>query len=296
MFSVKCFKKMLLETWKSADEIVKKEIINHGIFCKKATENASCEVIIENIDAINASIEDLSKKFNSKILNGKNKKRLIIGEGNCEIDRQIERALQMMMISEKSLITLNILLDDINLYVIFEITLIEIQPYKPIWEWTPEEKYNIALKYKETGVYLFKEQRWVDAFYRFSRACKILITLEPIRDLELDKELENNINNLRFVLYNNMAGCQLNRKNYEYTISLCSKVLSKESNNVKALYRRGVAHGRLKDLEKAVSDLKNAINLEPHNQTIKEQYLLYNTKLQEANQKFENMVKRMFKT
>lgn len=288
---------MLLQTWKSADNIVRKDIIKPGTFCKKPTECATCEVSIENINVTNASVHDLESKFNSEILNNRSKNTLTIGEANCEIDRQIERAIQMMMVLEKSLVIVDILLEGIDnsLVIKFEITLNSIQAYKPIWEWTPEEKYLVALKYKEAGVGLFKEGRYVDAFYRFSKACKILITLEPIQDLELNKTLENNIYNLRLVLYNNMAGCQLNRKNYEHTISLCSKILNKESNNVKALYRRGVAHGNLKDVEKAVADLKTAANLEPHNQTIKEQLSIYNMKLQEANQKFENMMRRMFR-
>lgn len=92
-----------------------------------------------------------------------------------------------------------------------------------------------------------------------------------------------------------MAGCQLTRKNYEHTISLCTKVLDKENNNVKALYRRGVAYGSLRDLEHAVADLEAAVTLEPHNHVAKEQFVIYNTKLQEANQKFEDMLRRMFK-
>lgn len=289
----------MLETWESADKVVKKDVLIKSIeFSKKPTECASCEVVIENIHVDNASVEDLKKTFNSNILDGTIKKILIIGEANCEIDRQIERAIQMMMVFEKSLVTLTISLEGIDqpLTIKFEITLNKVQPYKPIWEWTPEEKYSIALKYKESGVCLFKESRWVDAFHKFSKACKILITLEPISDLELDTKLESDINNLRLVLYNNMAGCQLNRKNYEYTIDLCTKILNKDGSNVKALYRRGVAHGNLRDLEKAVDDLKTVVTLEPQNRTAKEQYLLYNAKLQEANQKFEKMVRRMFKT
>lgn len=288
---------MLLETWVSPDKVVKKQITKPGIFSKKPTERASCEVLIENLDVVNASVQELKGGFNSEILDGISKKTLIIGEANCEIDRQVERAIQMMMVLEKSLVTINIPLEDIHecLVIEYEITLTKMEPHDPIWEWTPEEKYSVALKYKESGVVLYKDRRCVDAFYRFSKACKILITLEPIQDLELNKELESNINNLRLVLYNNMAGCQLNRKNYEHAVSLCNKILNKEDNNVKALYRRGVAHGNLKDLEKAVADLKKAVNLEPHNQTIKEQFLIYNGKLQEANQKFESMVRRMFK-
>ncbi|XP_076392726.1 tetratricopeptide repeat protein 9C [Megachile rotundata] len=289
---------MILQTWESVDKIVRKDVIKPGCYSRKPTECSTCEIGIGTVNVINTSVEDLKEKFNSEILNGTNTKTFIIGEANCEIDYQIERAIQMMMVSETSVITIHPSLEGIDepITIKCQVTLIKMELHKPIWEWTPEEKYSIASKYKQMGVQLFQECRYVDAFRRFSKACKILITLEPIPDLELDSKLESDINNLRLVLYNNMAGCQLNRKNYEYTISLCTKVLDKENNNVKALYRRGVAHGNLKDLEKAVDDLKIATALEPHNHTLKEQFLIYNKKLQEANQKFEDMVRRMFKT
>ncbi|XP_017878230.1 70 kDa peptidyl-prolyl isomerase-like [Ceratina calcarata] len=288
---------MLLLTWESADKVVRKDIIKPGIFSKTATECARCNIIIENIEVDNRSTQDKNEKLNSNVLDGLNEKSLIIGEADNEIDRQIERALQMMLVLEKSLITIRVPSEDIDKHSIIkaQITMNHIEPHKPIWEWTPEEKYQIASRYKETGVQLFKEQRWVDAFYRFSKACKILITLEPIADLELDKKLENDINNLRLQLYNNMAGCHLKRKNYEYTVSLCTKVLDKEINNVKALYRRGVAYGNLKNIERAFLDLRNAFNLEPHNPTIKQQYLIYDAKCQEANKKCDDMIRRMFK-
>ncbi|XP_078041901.1 tetratricopeptide repeat protein 9C [Augochlora pura] len=287
---------MVLKTWVSADKKVTTNVIVPARYSKKATECASCELIIENIQVTNAPIEDLKEKYNSVILDGIIKKSLVIGEANCDIDRLIERAIQIMNICEKREVILNVTENaDKTLVIKFEMTLTNMLPYKPIWEWTPETKYSIALKYKETGVNLFKEHRWVDAFHKFSKACKILITLEPIADLELEKSLENDINSLRLVLYNNMAGCQLKRENYEYTISLCTKILSKESNNVKALYRRGVAYGCLNNVENAVADLKIAISLEPSNRAAKEQFLIYDAKLQEANQRFQDMVKRMFK-
>ncbi|XP_053985642.1 uncharacterized protein LOC128880030 [Hylaeus volcanicus] len=288
----------MLRTWESADKVVRKDVIKFGGFSKKPTQCASCTIVIKNVHVDNASVEDLKEKCNSEIFDGTAEKTLVIGEAKCQIDRQVERAIEMMNVLENSLVTLTVSLEGIDqpVTIKFEITLTKMEPYKPIWEWTPEEKYLIALRYKETGVSLFKNSRWVDAFHKFSRACKIIITLEPIPDLELDAKLENDMNSLRLVLYNNMAGCHLNRKNYEYTISLCTKVLNKECNNVKALYRRGVAYGNQKDLDKAVSDLKSVVSLEPQNRAAKEQFSFYNAKLLEANQKYEDMVKKMFKT
>ncbi|EZA62002.1 Peptidyl-prolyl cis-trans isomerase FKBP4 [Ooceraea biroi] len=210
----------------------------------------------------------------------------------------------MMNVHERSLVTLALPVveqGDVGgelVTVRFEITLSKCERHKPIWEWSAGEKYQVALRYKERGVELFRDSRIVDAFHEFSRACKILITLEPIPDpdLKLEEQLESDIKGLRLALYNNMAMCQLSRKNYEHVVSLCTKVLDRDRNNVKALYRRGMAHGSMRDNEKAVADLKVALILEPSNCAVKEQFNNYNSKLHESIQRRNDMVRRMFKT
>ncbi|XP_018301096.1 peptidyl-prolyl cis-trans isomerase FKBP4 [Mycetomoellerius zeteki] len=183
-----------------------------------------------------------------------------------------------------------------SVIVKFEITLSLCKRHKTVWDWSAEEKYQVALRYKGRGTELFEDSRIIDAFRRFSKACKLLITLEPIADLKLDKQLEYNINNLRLALYNNMAICQLKRKNYQHVITLCTKVLNKDENNVKALYRRGVAYGNIGDNENATADLKAVLTLESTNHSAKEQFEVYNSRLQESLQRNKDMMRRMFKT
>lgn len=287
--------------WKSADKSIEKIVLKPAIYTKKPTERSTCNILVEKLDVRRASNKDLTEKYHTNILDGEGEKVLVIGEASAEIDRKIENAIQMMNIHERSLVTITMpaIESEVNsgsIIVEFQITLIKCERNKPIWEFNAEEKYKIALRYKERGIELFKDSRITDAFYKFSRACKILITLEPIPDLELDKQLESNINNLRFMLYNNMAMCHLSRKNYKHTITLCTKVLDKDKNNVKALYRRGVAYGNMNNNEKAVADMKEVLTLEPNNNAAIEQFNIYNTKLQESIQRNNDMVKKMFKT
>lgn len=290
----------MLRSWESPDKSIKKNVLKPGMFSKKPTECSTCNITIQKINVTGISKDDLKEKYYTEILNDECEKTLIIGEASAEIDKKIERAIQMMNIFEKSHVTITMKQSkdsDKPVTVEFDITLTECKRHKPIWEWSPEEKYNVALKYKEKGVELFKDSRIVDAFHKFSRACKILITMEPIPDpdLELSEQLESNINDLRLALYNNMATCQLSQNNYEHTVTLCSKILDKDKNNVKALYRRGVAYGSMKDNEKAVADLKVALKLEPNNHTVKEHFAIYNARLQESVQRSNDMVKKMFK-
>lgn len=284
--------------WESKDKTIRKEILKKGLFSNKPTECCECQIIIRDVHVTGMNVTDLKNQLQTEILDD-TEKTIIIGDANSEIDRKIERGIQMMMIEEESLFIIcmsALSKEGEKVIVTFNVILKCFKPFKAIWNWTPEEKYDIALRYKEVGVKLFKESRHVDAFHKFSKACKILITLEPIPDLELDKSLEKNINTLRIILYNNLAGCHMLRKNYEHVITLCNKILEKDENNIKALYRRGVAYGKLRNIENAVPDLKKVIRLEPHNAAAKEQYLIYNKKLQEANQKCKDMIKRMFQT
>ncbi|XP_012223161.1 uncharacterized protein Bdbt [Linepithema humile] len=291
----------MLRSWESMDKSIKKNVLTLGMYTKKPTECSKCNIIVENINVMGTLNDNLKEKYHTEILDGEREKTLIVGEASAEIDRKIERVIQMMNTNERSLVTITMPVKqtEVNSEIItikFEITLITCERHKPIWEWSVEEKYEVALRYKKTGVELFKQSRFVDAFYKFSRACKILITLEPISDLELDKQLESNINKLRFSLYNNMAMCHLSQKNYEHVVTLCTKILDKDKNNVKALYRRGVAYGNMKNNEKAVADLKVAHTLEPNNNVVKALFDTYNTKLQESIQKSNDIVRRMFKT
>jgi len=291
----------MLRSWESADKSIRKDVLKPGGFIKKPTECSTCAVIVEKINVTHMSIEDLKEKYYTTILDGEAKKTIVIGEANSEIDKKIERAICMMNVNERSSVTIAIPVkqSDVSIKSImvkFDITLTHCNRNKPVWEWSPEGKYEVALRYKERGTELFKGSRIIDAFHKFSRGCKLLITLEPITDLELDKQLEYNIDNLRLALYNNMAMCHLKQENYQHVVTLCTKILDKDENNVKALYRRGVAYGNMGDNEKAVADLKAILTLESSNQSAREQFDIYNTRLQESIKRNKDMVRRMFKT
>ncbi|KAL0127908.1 hypothetical protein PUN28_003278 [Cardiocondyla obscurior] len=294
----------MTRSWESADKSVKKDVLKLVAFSKKPTERSTCTVIVDKINVTGTSKADLKEKYHSVILDSELEKTIIIGEASSEIDDKVERAICMMNVNEISLVTITIIpkqfdestLNNESIIVKFEITLTHCKRHKQIWEWTPEEKYDIALRYKGIGTELFKNSRIIDAFHKFSKACKLLITLEPIAGLQIDKQLEYNINDLKLALYNNMAICQLKQNNYQHVITLCTKVLEKDGNNVKALYRRGVAYGKMGDNEKATTDLKVVLTLESDNHSAKEQFDVYNNKLQESIQRSNNMMKRMFKT
>jgi len=66
-------------------------------------------------------------------------------------------------------------------------------------------------------------------------------------------------------LYGNLAAVASSMKDWPACIEQCDKVLKKDSNNVKALYRKGVALGKTKEFDEAIQVLKKAVSLDATN-------------------------------
>ncbi|XP_044006297.1 peptidyl-prolyl cis-trans isomerase FKBP4-like [Aphidius gifuensis] len=282
----------------SSDKSVEKTVIKHGKISNKPQDGSICSLLIEDVQTIPQDID--LQQYHSEILTGNSTVQLTIDESSSQLDRQIERAIKWMGDNEVALvkIVLPALSDQEecpkNNQLKFKITLIDHKPVKPIWDWTPQEKFDKALERKETGVELVNKSRTKDAFYKFSKAVKIIISMEPIKDLNLDDNLNNKINDLRVSLYNNMAMCQLKYNNYDHTIELCNKVLMRDKNNVKALYRRGCAYGAITNVEKALDDFKYAHHIEPQNNAVKSQLLIYQEKWKKAEKETKDIIRKMF--
>jgi len=64
---------------------------------------------------------------------------------------------------------------------------------------------------------------------------------------------------------NNMALCDLKRKEWTRVIDTTTEILTRNPSSTKALYRRGVAHAGQGKCQDAIRDLKMAIQIEPDN-------------------------------
>ncbi|XP_057334008.1 peptidyl-prolyl cis-trans isomerase FKBP4-like [Microplitis mediator] len=277
----------------SSDNVVEKIVTKSGSILNKPTEKSICQLKISDITPGSLGPDE----FNSRLLHTGDI-TLVIGEADSEVDRQIERALKWMGEGESAVVNIKLPSDESEspaLKISLTLSLIKHEPFKPIWDWTPSEKYLTASEYKERALKLMQENRVKDAFIRFSKAVSLIITLEPINDLELPEDLLRDINNLRTSLYNNMAMCQLKYDNYEHVISLCTKVLARDKNNVRAMYRRGCAFGSMKNIENALSDFQKAAHIEPANALVWKKMIAYSKLWEEAAKKSDDLLKRMFK-
>lgn len=156
---------------------------------------------------------------------------------------------------------------------------------KECWEMADGELLLLAQQQKDRGTRLYKEGDIRGAAVCYSRGAQYVIPIKPGTE-----ERER----LRVALFLNLAACQLKLGQNTHVVDNCSKVLAQEPNNVKALYRRGVASKNIGDLDQAWEDLLAARRLEPGNRAVQEQLREVGRRRQVQDAKLGNALKSMF--
>lgn len=273
------------KTWVSPDNKIKKRIIKNGYFGPKPTENAVCDVIIS----------DVSEDCSSEYLENMENLKIIIGEANTAIDREIDKLLLTMFRNELSEITLN-LENEIN----FVIKLLGFESKGIIYNWPAEEKCKLALNHKECGVKLYREGRHKDASHRFSRGLKLLLSI-PIPVDEKKENIEKvddvtipELESCKVNLLNNLASCYAKENNHDNVIDLCNRILEMDMENLKALTKRGTAYADNRDFERAKNDFTKILEIDGNNKTVIDKLFFVNNHIKKQSIDCDNMVKKMF--
>lgn len=82
-------------------------------------------------------------------------------------------------------------------------------------------------------------------------------------------------------------------KQYREALSACEKVLQKDADNVKALYRAGRVLAHIGELDDAVSKLKKALSLSPQDTTIQTELKRTIKKREQSLKEEKKMYRRM---
>ncbi|TRY93376.1 hypothetical protein DNTS_032869 [Danionella cerebrum] len=146
----------------------------------------------------------------------------------------------------------------------------------------PAELVKRALDFKTQGTQCYKDKKYRDAIGKYHRAllemkglCRVLgdpdtskspsTVLTGISKSTLTDEQKGAVENAELECYNSLAACllQMELVNYERVKEYCLKVLRKEGENFKALYRSGVAYYHLGDFNKALHYLKESHKQQP---------------------------------
>ncbi|OCT64827.1 tetratricopeptide repeat protein 9A isoform X2 [Xenopus laevis] len=130
-------------------------------------------------------------------------------------------------------------------------------------------------EFKCQGAQCCKDKKYREAIGKYHRA---LLELKGLSDGDnsaaapgathpagLTDEQRLDVENIQLDCYNSLAACLLQAElvNYERVKEYCLKVLKKEGENFKALYRSGVAFYHLGDYDKSLHYLEEAKSRQP---------------------------------
>ncbi|OQS07969.1 peptidyl-prolyl cis-trans isomerase [Thraustotheca clavata] len=167
----------------------------------------------------------------------------------------------------------------------FDIELLGFAPKKKeMWEMSVVEKLAEAEAIKQEGTTAFKSGAFNEAHEKYLEGAKYCE-----EDFEATDEQKEQMKEAQTVLYLNAAMSSLKTKNYTAAASAASKALKNDKQNVKALFRHGVALMYLNDLDRAKEDLMAAAKLDPQNRDIRREIVVLKQKMEE-NKKAQKSV------
>ncbi|XP_076044663.1 AH receptor-interacting protein isoform X2 [Oratosquilla oratoria] len=132
---------------------------------------------------------------------------------------------------------------------------------KEFWAMTDNERFESIPALRENGNMLYKEGKHEEACQKYKEALGRLEQL-ILREKPGDEEWTK-LNNMKMPLLLNYSQCQLLQGENYAVIEHCSTVLQHESENVKALYRRGRAYINVWSPKEAREDLEKAARCDP---------------------------------
>ena len=206
-----------------------------------------------------------------------------------------------------------------------EVTLLSLLAANDLHSTSYKDKLMHVVTLKELGTSAFTAGNISAAFHKFSRSLKYLAcaTADNDKSCASDNSLSNGTtagdNSHRVLLANggildqnmcnltsediarlachcwlNLAACQLRYQNFKMAAVNCSKALDIDPNNVKGLFRRAQCNMKTGCEHIAITDLKQAMALEPRNREIKKLLNAAQQMTRESDDKLAAAMSKMF--
>ncbi|KAI5616318.1 peptidyl-prolyl cis-trans isomerase FKBP4 isoform X1 [Silurus asotus] len=264
-----------------------RRIITKGEGYSKPNEGASVEVHLEGTHE--------GRVFDEREL------KFEVGDGeNLDLPLGVEKSLQAMEQGEESLFIIrpkygfgNAGKPKFNIppgaTLQYKIKLTKFEKAKESWEMNTSEKLEQSAIVKEKGTQYFKDGKYKQAVVQYKR---IVSWLE--HESSLQEEDEEKAKALRLAAHLNLAMSYLKLQEPSLALENCDKALELDTNNEKALFRRGEALFVMKDFDRARGDFQRVVQLYPTNKAAKSQVLQCQKHIKEQHEKDKRLYANMF--
>ncbi|XP_049850591.1 peptidyl-prolyl cis-trans isomerase FKBP4-like [Schistocerca gregaria] len=173
---------------------------------------------------------------------------------------------------------------------VWTIELFDLQKLPSSWNMDLNAKLEAAESGKQRGNELFSLGKYKYAAKRYKNSLSYI----EYTSGEADPEVVKKINDLKSILNLNISQCYLNLKNHKEALKAVEKVLEKEPNNIKALYRRGMARMMNQDWDLAKEDFRSILQQEPNQRSAICKLNEANAKIKLQNEKDRAIFSKMF--
>eukprot|EP01122_Echinamoeba_exundans_P010741 TRINITY_DN4079_c0_g1_i2.p1 TRINITY_DN4079_c0_g1~~TRINITY_DN4079_c0_g1_i2.p1 ORF type:complete len:189 (+),score=47.26 TRINITY_DN4079_c0_g1_i2:39-569(+) len=155
------------------------------------------------------------------------------------------------------------------------------------------EKIAKAEEYKLKGNEAFKTGNLKEALRNYHVA-----TIHIKGLMQTTEEQKKTIDAINLACQSNMVACYMKLEEWEKVMNTCTTILTKDPNNVKALFRRGRAHIFRQNLDLAKADLNAAKALSPNDKDVELELQRLSQKYKESEAKekalYRGVMKNMF--
>ena len=135
----------------------------------------------------------------------------------------------------------------------FEIELVNFyDSIRTKWDYSAEEREQLAIKWRSEGNELFKNSKFDEAKKKYS---------DSLSYVEQEKGIK--MRDFKVGCMLNLTMCNIKLKEYVQAIENASGVISIDPENVKAIYRRGLAYMNFASYEEAQGDFERVLELDP---------------------------------
>jgi len=148
-----------------------------------------------------------------------------------------------------------------------------------------EDKFKAANELKALGNDHFKKQEINKAVSMYNKSLKYIPE---------DQNEQKEVQDLEISIHSNLAACYLKQNYYDGAIEACNKVLAKQENNSKALFRLGQAYFGDGNTDKAKECFQKAAIIEPSDKSIQIELRKIKQKEEEQKKQQKQFYGKMF--
>lgn len=158
----------------------------------------------------------------------------------------------------------------------------------------PNNMYKEGLQQKEIALGAFRVENWPKAIEQWNFARGTMKHILEKRYFKDDEKKEEEVRNMETTLHNNLALAYLKNKEFHQALNFANKVLDREPENTKALYRKASAQIMGADFPEAQKTLTELLRLEPDNAGAKQLQLEAEYKDKQSKATGKKAAKKMF--